>query len=141
MKKVVFLLAVIATSFAGYSQTAPIAAPAAKADQGPLAAFAWVAESHDFGKIKFGVPATHEFKFTNTGKTPLIITNAQASCGCTTPVWSKDLILPGGTGYVKATFNAGTIGVFTKSVTVTANVEGGIAILTIKGEVEAPTVQ
>src|SRR5689334_6348391 len=102
MKKVLFLLAVIAVSFAGYSQTAaPAAAPSPKVDPASLAAFTWVSTIHDFGKIKLGVPVTHEFKFTNTGKTPLIITNVQASCGCTTPSWTKDPVPPGGSGYIK----------------------------------------
>lgn len=138
MKKVLFLLAVIAVSFAGYSQTAPAAASVADPN---LAAFAWISTSHDFGKIKANVPVTHEFKFTNTGKVPLIITNGQASCGCTTPVWTKDPVMPGGTGFIRATFNAASIGAFNKSVTVTANVESGFAQLTIKGEVESAPVQ
>ncbi len=137
MKKVLFLLAVITVSFAGYSQTAP-AAP--KADPN-LAAFAWVTTAHDFGKIKANVPVTHEFKFTNTGKVPLIITNAQASCGCTTPVWTRDPIAPGGTGYVKATFNAASLGAFNKTVTVTANVDPGFVQLNLKGEVESAPIQ
>jgi|SRR6478609_10631128 len=138
MKKVLFLMAVIAVSFAGYSQTAPAAAP--KADPS-LAAFAWVSTSHDFGKIKLGVPVTHEFKFTNTSKVPLIITNVQASCGCTTPSWTKDPVMPGGSGFIKATFNAASPGVFGKTVTVTANVDPGFVQLSIKGEVESAPVQ
>lgn len=141
MKKVLFLVAVIAVSFSGYGQTAPAPAPAPKVDPASLAAFAWVSTAHDFGKIKLGVPVTHEFKFTNTGKVPLIITNVQASCGCTTPAWTKDPVMPGGTGFIKATYNAASAGVFGKSVTVTANVDPGFVQLTIKGEVETAPVQ
>jgi len=89
----------------------------------------------DFGKIKQGEPVTHEFKFTNTGKVPMIITNVTASCGCTTPDWTKDIIPPGGKGFVKATYNAASPGAFNKSVTVTANVDTGFVQLFIKGEV------
>lgn len=100
-----------------------------------LAVFGWESAIHDFGKIKQGVPVTHEFTFTNTGKTPLVITNVQASCGCTTPAWSKDPIAPGAQGFIKATYNAASMGGFNKTVTVMANVEGGFKQLSIKGEV------
>jgi len=71
---------------------------------------------------------------------PLIIATVQASCGCTTPDWTKDAIPPGQTGFIKATFSAASPGVFDKTVTVTANVENGSVQLKIKGEV-APQVQ
>lgn len=100
-----------------------------------MAVFEWDGAVHDFGKIKQGVPVTHEFKFTNTGKTPLVITNVQASCGCTTPAWSKEPIPPGGQGFIKATYNAASMGGFNKSITVMANVESGFKQLSIKGEV------
>lgn len=92
-------------------------------------------QTFDFGKIKQGEPVTHEFKFTNTGSAPMIISNVSASCGCTTPDWTKDIIPPGGKGFIKATYNAAAAGAFSKSVTVTANVEGGYIQLIIKGEV------
>lgn len=100
-----------------------------------MAVFSWESPVHDFGKIKQGVPVSHEFTFTNTGKTPLVITNVQASCGCTTPAWTKDPIPPGGTGFIKATYNAAAMGGFNKTVTVMANVENGFKQLSIKGEV------
>jgi hypothetical protein len=100
-----------------------------------MAVFGWESATHDFGKIKQGVPVTHEFTFTNSGKTPLVITNVQASCGCTTPAWSKEPIAPGGQGFIKATYNAASMGGFNKTVTVMANVEGGFKQLSIKGEV------
>jgi hypothetical protein len=102
-----------------------------------MAVFGFESASHDFGKIKQGVPVTHEFTFTNSGKTPLVITNVQASCGCTTPAWSKDPIPPGGKGFIKATYNAASMGGFNKTVTVMGNVEGGFKQLSIKGEVVA----
>ncbi|HWZ35443.1 MAG TPA: DUF1573 domain-containing protein, partial [Mucilaginibacter sp.] len=52
------------------------------------------ASAFDFGKIKQGEKVSHSFKFTNTGKSPLIVTSAVASCGCTTPVWPKSPVLP-----------------------------------------------
>jgi Protein of unknown function (DUF1573) len=100
-----------------------------------VAVFTWDAASFDFGKIKQGVPVTHEFTFTNTGKSPLIIVNAQPSCGCTTPDWTKTPVPPGGSGFIKATFNAAVAGPFNKTITVTANTKEGSTYLTIKGEV------
>lgn len=99
------------------------------------AAFTWEATSFDFGKIKVGVPVTHEFTFTNTGTAPLVIASVQASCGCTVASYSKDPIEPGAKGFVKATYNAAKVGPFTKTVTVNANTESGVVQLTIKGEV------
>ncbi len=97
-------------------------------------------ETHDFGSIPQGTPATYTFTFENTGKTPLIITNASASCGCTTPDWSKEPIKPGKKGFVKATYNAAAPGPFTKSVTVMSNATNSTIILYLKGDVK-PTEQ
>ncbi len=94
-------------------------------------------ETHKFGKVPQGVPVTNEFVFTNTGSDPVVISNVTVSCGCTTPVWSKDPVLPGKTGSVKATFNAATTGSFNKPVTVFTNTEGGSITLTLNGEVLA----
>lgn len=92
-------------------------------------------EKHDFGKVDQGKPATHSFEFVNTGNQPVVISNAQASCGCTTPDWTKDPILPGKTGFVKATYNAAAVGPFNKSVTVVSNAETPSLVLTLSGEV------
>ncbi|MFZ6001630.1 MAG: DUF1573 domain-containing protein [Bacteroidota bacterium] len=135
MKKMFFLVALALVTSAAYSQapaTASASSTSAKAD---VAVAAFDALTFDFGKIKQGTPVTHEFKFTNTGVVPMIITNVQASCGCTTPGWSKEPIPPGGQGYVKATYNASAGGAFNKTITVTANVENGLVQLVIKGEV------
>jgi hypothetical protein len=92
-------------------------------------------ETHKFGKVPQGVPVTNEFVFTNAGTDPIVISNVAASCGCTTPTWTKDPVLPGKTGSIKATFNAATPGLFNKSVTVSSNTEGGSVILYLNGEV------
>lgn len=99
------------------------------------AIFNWTATEFDFGQIKVGIPVTYEFSFTNTGEIPLVISTVQASCGCTVTSYTKDPIAPGANGYVKATYNASNLGQFTKTVTVNANTEEGVARLTIKGEV------
>jgi hypothetical protein len=133
MKKLLFLLVFAVGTTAAFSQIA--ATP--KQD---VAVATFEASTFDFGKIKQGVPVDHEFKFTNTGKIPMIITNVAASCGCTTPDWTKDPIPPGGQGFIKATFNAASAGGFNKTVTVTSNIENGFIQLTIRGEV-LPAIQ
>ncbi len=100
-----------------------------------LAAFEWVSTTHDFGTIKKDVPVEHEFEFTNTGSEPLLISSVKASCGCTVTDYTTEQIPAGGKGTVKAKYNAAKVGVFTKSVTVTANTESGSVQLYIKGEV------
>lgn len=130
MKKSAFFLVFMLLAVLTFAQTAQPAQEFAVAEVDNL--------THDFGKIKQGTPVTHEFTFVNKGKVPLIITNAQPSCGCTVPSWTREPIPPGGSGYVKATFNAASATVFEKTVTVTANVEGGVILLKIRGEVLAP---
>ena len=92
---------------------------------------------HNFGRIKEEAgPANFDFKFTNTGSTPLILQGVNPSCGCTTPEWSKEPVLPGKTGIIKVSFNPEQRpGVFAKSITVTANIPRQVRVLTISGEV------
>src|SRR5882672_4766368 len=59
------------------------------------------ANTHDFGTITQGDVVEKIFKFKNTGNQPLIITNIQTSCGCTTPTWPRDPIPPGASGEIK----------------------------------------
>ena len=93
-------------------------------------------DNHDFGNVPEGTMATYEFKFRNTGTQPVIIANVQASCGCTTPDWTKTPVLPGKTGIIKAMYNsAGRPGVFNKTVTVTSNATEPSKVLSIKGSV------
>lgn len=94
--------------------------------------------SHDFGNIKEGTQATVEFKFTNTGKVPLVLNSVRASCGCTTPKWTREPVAPGETGTITAIYNSkGRPGNFTKTITVKHNGEGGTSYLTIRGFVES----
>jgi hypothetical protein len=85
--------------------------------------------SHDFGDIQQGEVVEHVFKFTNTGNEPLIITNVQASCGCTTPQWTKEPVMPGGKGEIKVGFNsAGRMGIQSKSLPVISNAVNDVVI-------------
>ncbi|RKR84766.1 uncharacterized protein DUF1573 [Mucilaginibacter gracilis] len=94
-------------------------------------------DSYDFGKIKEGDKVSHNFKFTNSGKSPLIISSAVASCGCTTPEWPKEPVKPGDSGVIKVTFNsAGKGGLQDKLITITANTIPAQNLAHLKGEVE-----
>ena len=93
---------------------------------------------HDFGNIKDGTLAAYEFVFTNTGKVPLVLSNVQPSCGCTTPVWSREPIAPGTQGKIKAVYNSyNRPGTFQKYITVKSNAVPPEVDLTIKGVVLA----
>lgn len=93
-------------------------------------------EVFDFGELPEGPKANTEFKFTNTGKEPLIISEAKGSCGCTVPVWPKEPIMPGKTGVIKVEYNTDKRpGPFTKTVTITTNAAESSKVLKIKGTV------
>lgn len=94
--------------------------------------------THDFGIVEEGPDYTHAFKFKNTGNAPLIINQVNTPCGCTSPGWTKEPVLPGKTGEITATFHsAGRLGVFTKTLSVQSNLgEGKDQFVTIRGEVK-----
>jgi len=89
---------------------------------------------HNFGKIPQGRPATYTFEIVNTGSTPLRLDNVHASCGCTTPEWSRDPIPAGGVAGIKVGYNAFAEGSFTKTVTIIYNTNQ-TKLITITGEV------
>lgn len=97
--------------------------------------------THDFGTIKNGAPAVYEFEFTNTGKEPLIISNAQGSCGCTVPDWPKEPIQPGQSNRISVKYDSKRTGKIDKKVTITSNAKTGTKEIFIKGEVLAPENQ
>jgi Protein of unknown function (DUF1573) len=103
----------------------------------PLAEIQFMNMDHNFGKIKEEAgAASYNFTFTNSGNIPLILQHVEASCGCTTPEWSQEPILPGKQGFIKVSYNPEQRpGVFAKSITVTANVPKSVRVLTISGEV------
>jgi hypothetical protein len=99
--------------------------------------FKFEKETHDFGTVDEGGSIDYVFKFTNTGTAPIIIQKVNASCGCTTPEWSKDPVPPGGSGFVKASYNTnGRPGHFNKSITITSNATEANKVLFIKGDVK-----
>jgi hypothetical protein len=132
MKKLFAILSFVAISGTVLAQSATPAADNQKKGE-----FKFEKEIHDFGSISEGEMATYEFTFTNTGKEPLIISNVAASCGCTTPSWTREPVKPGEKGSIKAVYNsANRPGPFTKQVTITSNGKTPTKVLTIKGVVD-----
>ena len=131
MKKVIFALAIAVFSVTAASAQAPAAQAqeaVKKVDKNaPKFEFAG-GETHDFGNLTDQKDAEYVFQFKNGGKTPLIITNASASCGCTVPEFPKEPILPGKKGEIKVTFHtAGKSGPFQKTVFIQANAPSNVA--------------
>jgi len=115
--------------------------PVTPVPTGPLTSIKFEQDSYNWGKVMDGDKVTHVFKFKNTGKEPLIISNAKGSCGCTVPEWPKDAIAPGKSGEIKVIFDSkGKGGVGgkddTKKVTITANTDPADTYLTISGKVD-----
>jgi hypothetical protein len=118
------------------------ATPAKPAENPNQSEFKFEKEVYDFGAIKQGDVVNYEFKFTNVGKEPLIITEAHGSCGCTVPEYPKEPIKAGGKGVIKVTFNsAGKSSMQDKTVTISSNAKGGPKVLHIKGNVEVKAAE
>ncbi|MFT4521094.1 MAG: hypothetical protein ACI8ZN_000018 [Bacteroidia bacterium] len=131
-----FLTLLIAIGFAGFTMAQTDAKIELSGDGGAIMSLEKT--QHDFGNIKEGTQATVTFKFKNTGTEPLLLSSVQASCGCTTPKWTKEPIAPGATGEIIAIYNStNRPGKFTKTITVKYNGEGGTEYLTITGFVES----
>lgn len=124
-----------------YFATAQTPQPAQQPANPNAAEIKFVSDVHDYGKIQKGADGNCEFKFTNVGKEPLIITNAKGSCGCTVPNWPKDPIKPGESGVIKVHYDTNRPGAISKTVTVTSNAKNSNVVLKIKGMVEAPPAE
>jgi len=121
MKKIIFLVIAVLSISAVFAQSkVPVEFKESK---------------HSFGKIKQGVPVTYTFTFKNTSSTPVVIENATADCGCTTPVYPKGVVGKGATNKISVTYNAAAMGSFTKRITVNVAKLKEPIILTIDGEV------
>lgn len=145
MKKLLLLSAlVLGLQFANAQNAVPARTvsstkPAAAAVPNAGSEMVFDNEEFNYGTIKQGESVTHEFVFTNAGKEPIIITNAQGSCGCTVPEWPKEPIMKGEKGRIKVTFNsAGKMGMQDKTVTITSNAKNSPRVLHLKGTIESP---
>lgn len=146
--KLLLLLALSATmSFGAMAQAGGEKAPLSIGTNGELqevisSDIQFTEETFDFGELDEGPLVTHEFKFKNTGKESLTMTNVKASCGCTTPEWPKDPIAPNGEGTIKVTYNTkGRVGPFNKAITITSNAAEPTSRIYIKGTVKAAPVE
>lgn len=92
----------------------------------------------DYGEVEFGGNGERIFRFKNEGKDPLIITNAQGSCGCTVPDWPKEPIMPGQEGQIKIKYDTKRAGAINKQVTITTNEPEGsnTHVVKVKGMVK-----
>lgn len=133
MKKIIFTLIGLASISLLNAQTA---APVVKQEAPVIKQEVLVVKepTHDFGKIPQGRPANYVFEVVNTGNVPLKLDNVQASCGCTTPQWSKEDIAPGATSKITVGYNAYADGPFEKTITIQYN-QSQTKLLVIKGNV------
>jgi len=107
-----------------------------KTDMSGLPAFDFVTEEHDFGRITDGEKVSFTFKFKNSGKSDLIISEAKATCGCTVADYPRTPIKPGAESGISVSFNSeGRKGIQHKTVTLVANTQPSTKVLTIKAEV------
>lgn len=112
------------------------AAQANPVNAGPTTSVKFEKPTHDFGTVTAGETVTYKYKFTNTGNEPLIISNVKASCGCTTPSYTKEPVSPGETGYIDVQYRASGNGNVTKNVTITANTTPAKTMIYLKANVE-----
>lgn len=148
--KQIIVLALAAISFASCQNTAKTNAevtkntetgaaetPEATVPAGDAAVISFEKENYSFGKINEGEKVAYSYKFKNIGKSPLIILNATATCGCTIPEVPKEPIKPGAEGEIKVVFNSqGKSGLQDKVITVTSNAQPNIASLHLTGEIK-----
>ncbi len=141
LRSTLFILLLLST-FGGFAQEEKKVLSNIGNDDVNQASFKFETEEHNFGTITQGESVTYEFKFSNTGNEPIIITKAEGSCGCTVPVYPKEPIMKGQTSVIKVTFNsAGKMGVQDKTVTLTSNAKQNPMIIHMKGTVEKPIEQ
>ncbi len=122
MKKIFSMMCLLALTMVGYAQKPEIT---------------FEVDTHSFGDIQEADGSvSYEFKYKNTGGTPLVLHNVTASCGCTTPEWTKTPVQPQGEGVIKVTFNpANRPGTFNKTITVQSNASTQVKTLRIQGNV------
>ena len=137
MKKIIVLALLVLGSVASNAQetTKITKKMTAKVDG---AGMVFANEVIDYGTINQNADGKREFVFTNNGNAPLVITNAQGSCGCTVPSSPKEPIAPGAKGVIGVKYDTNRVGPFTKTVTISSNAAGQpTKVLTIKGNVVA----
>jgi hypothetical protein len=121
--------------------TDPTAMPS-ETPSGPTTTVTFSEERFNFGTVTAGEKVQHNFKIKNTGKEPLIITNASSSCGCTVPEWPKEPIAPGKSSEIKVVFDSnGKSGAQSKRVTIVANTNPPESFIYLEGDVSGAAPQ
>ncbi|MCF6346916.1 MAG: DUF1573 domain-containing protein [Flavobacteriaceae bacterium] len=131
MKKIALILFI---GFIGFSMNAQKQATPKKVDEN-APRFKFETEVVNYGEIARNSDGKRVFKFTNVGKSPLIITNVKGSCGCTVPISPKEPIMPGQSSEIEVKYATNRIGPFSKTVTITSNAIEANKVITIKGKV------
>ncbi|MDX5423549.1 MAG: DUF1573 domain-containing protein [Hymenobacteraceae bacterium] len=142
MKKVLlsfaFAALVAGGAMAQEQPKAKASAPQEQAVNGPAITFE--ESEYNFGDITQGDVVEHTFKFKNTGTQPLVIDRVDVTCGCTTPAWTKEPVMPGKTGFVTAKYNsAGRLGQQKKAITVHSNAADGAKYIFIVTNIKEKT--
>jgi hypothetical protein len=134
MKRIFLIVAVVLSALVLHAQQ-PVSAPV---DSTLMAKLVFESTTHDYGTINQGADGNCVFKFKNEGKTPLVLSSVNASCGCTTPSYTKEPVLPGQSGEIKVHYDTNRIGAFSKSITVNSNAKNTPVVLKIMGTVLQP---
>jgi len=129
MKKLIYTLAIaLGVQSVAIAQSQVVSGPAITIDK----------EVHDYGNVAFGGNGLCEFKVTNTGTEPLILSKCKGSCGCTVPTCEPNPILPGESTTISVKYDTKRSGPINKSVTINSNaVNEPVKVVRIKGNVEA----
>jgi len=140
MKKVLLSFGIVACTFLSVNaqNTTTTPAPAVTPVDPNAPVMSFESEVVDYGTIEQNADGVRYFTFTNTGKEPLIISNARGSCGCTVPTWPKEPIKPGETAKIKVKYATNRLGAINKSVTIYSNATEPTKVVRIKGNVIAP---
>ena len=140
MKKLFLMLSFAGASVFAFAQ-APAAGTTTPAPDPNAPEFKWESTTVDYGTVNKGDESNgkREFKFTNVGKSQLIISSCRGSCGCTVPTCPTEAILPGKSGTIQVHYDINRVGPFTKTVTVTSNAKNANETLKIQGTVVDPT--
>lgn len=126
MKRITVLMVLLISFFFAGAQVTP-AQPAEEQ-------LSFTQTEHDFSQIPQGKPVYYTFEIVNVGKTPLKLDDVHATCGCTTPEWSREAIAPGATAKIRVGYNAAAEGYFEKPITITYN-GNQTKVIKIKGTV------
>jgi len=118
----------------GFSMNAQETKTAKKVDEN-APVFKFDTKVVNYGEIARNSDGVRVLKFTNVGKSPLIITNVTGSCGCTVPTSPKEPIMPGKEGEIGIKYATNRIGPFSKTVTITSNASQPSVVISVKGKV------